>query len=250
MDRLGRNRQGPLLSAGLPTFCDPGRRIAKLLKRPFPSADDESPAYKRNKQGPTSMEARTVSSSGRYVKPRAAAGRRAGDLRQDYSSRRQTEGNSPSFGDTAIPPRRGIDGQKASGWQSWSEEAGASGGHGKAGPGSPGFLLWRWEDELQPGFSFFRRNVHTEERPPGRYVSSTPPRYSCDRAQTTPCRAQAQQTAWRVVGEKAAVSPRCPCDSHSRLERSGISRRQPGQILRDTGSGEREALAPGPPVWR
>ena len=37
------------------------------------------------------------------------------------------------------------------------------------------------------GFSFFRRNVHTEERPPGRHVSSTPPMYSCDRSQLAPC---------------------------------------------------------------
>jgi hypothetical protein len=37
-----------------------------------------------------------VSSYGRSVNPRAAAGLRAGDLRQDFSGRRQSQGNSPS----------------------------------------------------------------------------------------------------------------------------------------------------------
>ena len=60
-------------------------------------------------------------------------------------------------------------------------------GRGKAGPGTPGFFPWPWADELLQGFSFFRRNAHTEEHPPGRHVSSTPPRYSCDRSQLALC---------------------------------------------------------------
>jgi hypothetical protein len=62
--------------------------------------------------------------------------------------------------------------------------------------------------------------------------------------------AQAQQSAWAVVGEQAAISSRFPCQGHYRLERSGISTLQQGRILRDTSSGERAALGPGPPVSR
>ena len=122
-------------------------------------------------------------------------------------------------------------------------------GRGKAGPDTPGFLLWPWADEGLQGFSFCRRNVHTQERPPERPVSSTPPRYSCDRALLVPCATHPQRQAARLTfGKKAAISSRFPCYGHYLLERSGISTLQLGQILRDTASGERAAPGPGSPV--
>jgi hypothetical protein len=68
-------------------------------------------------------------------------------------------------------------------------------GRGKAGPGTPGFVMWPWADELLQGFSSCRHNVHTEERPPGRHVSSTPAMYSCDLSQLALCLAQLHTTS-------------------------------------------------------
>jgi hypothetical protein len=64
------------------------------------------------------MEARTLSSYGRYVNPRAAAGRLAGDSMQDFSDKRRIQITLPPCGGPPIPPRLDVDVQKSSGWQS------------------------------------------------------------------------------------------------------------------------------------
>ena len=73
---------------------------------------------KRFKQGLTTMAARTVSPYGRYVNPRAAAGRRAGDSRQDYLGRCRIQVKFSSFGGTPVLSRLDVDVQKVSVWQS------------------------------------------------------------------------------------------------------------------------------------
>ena len=93
-------------------------------------------------------------------------------------------------------------------------------GRGKVGRDTPEFFLSYRVDELRQEFSSGHRNVHIEERPPGKLFSSIQTKYSCVGVQTSVSKVpvQFQRSALLFVRAKAPGWNRFQRGFHQLLE--------------------------------